>query len=91
MLPKITLESFKELIKSAYTLEVDGLLLQSYCIFDEPENDCFLWITLDNNLFIKFYQEDNQEIRHDERGLYLMDEMGIIFGILPIMKEIVND
>ena len=87
----IILDQFKELIKKAYSLQVDGLLLRSYCIFDEPENDCFLWISLDNNLFVKFYQADNQEVRHDQHGLYLIDEMGIIFSVVPIMKEIVND
>jgi hypothetical protein len=87
----INLNEFRELIKKTYALEVDGLIVQSYCIFDNPENEFFLWISLENNLFIKFYSDDNQEIRHDEKGLYLMDELGIIFAVMPIMKEILND
>ena len=83
----LNLDQFKEAIKKAYALQVDGLILQSYCIFDNPENDCFLWISLDNNLFVKFYQDDNQNVRYDERGLYLMDEMGIIFGFNLIIID----
>ena len=87
----INLNEFKELIKNTYALEVDGLIVQSYCIFDNPENEFFLWISLDNNLLIKFYSDDNQEIRHDEKGLYLMDELGIIFAVIPIMEDTIKN
>ena len=87
----INLNEFKELIKNTYALEVDGLIVQSYCIFDNPENEFFLWISLYNNLFIKFYSDDNQEIRHDEKGLYLMDELGIIFAVIPIMEDTIKN
>lgn len=85
----ITVSDLLSIIKIFDCLFAESILMKSHCIFDNPENDCFLWVSPDNDIFINFYRKDNIEIKYDsgEIFFYIEDEYGISFRIdLKMLK-----
>lgn len=86
----IPVSDFVSIIKLFDCLFVESVMMKSHCIFDNSENDCFLWVSPDNETFIKFYRKDNTDIKYDlnEMCFYIKDEYGIPFRIDPKMLKV---
>jgi hypothetical protein len=87
-----TVSDFLKFIKNFDVLLVEGVMIKSHCIFENDESDMFLWISLNDSIFIKFYHKNNLIVNYSssQKCWHIKDEYDISYRIDPKLLKIKN-